>query len=249
MDNRPRQSLGDASERVGVEAACPGAAATTTWSVTMIEKVSAGIGALLLCGGCGPGEVGLDGKAVPPADQQGIVRTIVRMSEAGEPEVTTETIQQADFDREVEVREALMQGASSGGAGRTLAASNALTAATLDTGCSGSSIWLFDSPGNRPGSFPTNHEICFYASSPQGFANLATFCRIRGYFPGGQTCLRWWGSRSGDDLSGVASYWTGVDSVDFFGYHSERFIYPPYGYKRVDVAPGTHLTWLNLTRP
>ncbi len=77
-----------------------------------------------------------------------------------------------------------------------------------DPSCAGSSMWMFDNPGNTVGSPPNNHEICFYRpSNDTGLSctPLTNYTRACEWYGSFYFCSTW-----GDEFV-VMSYWAGQD--------------------------------------
>lgn len=164
---------------------------------------------------CGPGTAGDDTAGGE------VVRTIVRRLSDGSTAVSTETVSRAEFDRDVATRQAVIDGTTTEGVSR-----DALT--TQDTGCSPASLWLFDNPGNTPGPFPYNHQICFIDSDPSNEKYSAIMFDLDQY---DHLCFEWvtlnplqhhrecrkWatGGLSASATSQVRSLWAGKDVGEF----------------------------------
>jgi hypothetical protein len=109
-----------------------------------------------------------------------------------------------------------------------------------DPSCAGSSLWLFDNPGNTPGAFPNNHEICFFrayndtSASCTPLSHYSRYCTLNGRLP---VCYDW------GEPHTVQSYWAGTDQGWFDTYPIDGgvpfdSVFNPY--QRVDyTGPST----------
>jgi hypothetical protein len=152
--------------------------------------------------------------AEPPAtgsdasEQPMIERTIVHLADDGNDEVKTERITVAQRDLEWAAREQrLARGGGKAGGPITP------ELASLDSGCVGSSMWIFDSNNNSKGLPPFNHEICFYKISTAfpvctDLRQYARQCIIS--FPKG-SCSNW----ATDNGNWIGSFYSGKDSGMF----------------------------------
>jgi hypothetical protein len=112
------------------------------FSKTVLLACVVGIGAVGCSGGTGAGgeSTGAQGTA------ETISRTIVHLDAHGKPTVTTELISKAEQELEKSNKLAMQQAAKASG--------EKVLNVVLDTGCSGSSDWLFNE------SNETGNEIC-----------------------------------------------------------------------------------------
>lgn len=177
---------------------------------------------------CAAFAAGCSGGDATSADQATYTRTIVKMTADGRPVVTTETVTAEEQRRDVEARAEALAASTRQQAGETIGSSAAAIA--RDTGCGGSSMWLFDR-ANLSGN-----EICFYGA---GGVDLRSY-------PDG----RWWSAACTSLYSSctwaasVQSFWAGSDRGYFTGYG--LFAFAPYA--RQDVANDSvaGATWLTL---
>ncbi|HZS38253.1 MAG TPA: hypothetical protein VFF06_15555 [Polyangia bacterium] len=135
-------------------------------------------------------------------------RTIVVLHPDGTQDVRTEQITVEQQQTEIAVRAQRLQQAASG-------VGVAQQALTQDTGCAGSSMWLFDQ------ATLTGNEICF---TGQGYANFSSyFDTCYGTPP---RCNTW--------ATSVRSFWSGFEGGYFIPSSGPaEFFYP---YVRVDSA-------------
>jgi hypothetical protein len=144
----------------------------------------------MFTGGCAASTE--DGAASRSETSEALTRTIVTFDVDGTEKVRTETITRETQLREIEERETFLgeraEPKPKDGVGTT---SSALT---LDSGCAGSSLWMFD------GQNLSGNEICFTGA---GWANLANYSDRM--YCSGNICS--WGTWA----KNVRSLWAGVD--------------------------------------
>jgi hypothetical protein len=81
-------------------------------------------------------------------------------------------------------------------------------AISQDTSCAGSSMWIFDNYNNTQGTFPNNHEICFFRTgSTTGCIDFKNYNRYCQSMLGHMSCTSW--GSNGTYPSGVHSFWAG----------------------------------------
>jgi hypothetical protein len=143
-----------------------------------------------------------------PTDDKSITRTIVYLGANGANKVKTDRIDMATHQQELRARAGYIAGKAD---------------AVVDTTCAGSSLWLFDSTNNTIGSFPFNHELCFYKQSSNpvcaDLKQIVRFCEC----PGGIGCHFFcssWFDADGDAspnhaTTRVQSYWAGANTGYF----------------------------------
>ena len=175
------------------------------------------IGLVCVLGGC------LDGAEPAPAaaDEPMIERTIVRLLPDGSEQVTTAQVSATQQRQELADRAQRLAGATRvpDGTGEVQQG-----LASVDGGCATSSMWIFDNTGNAVGTWPLNHEICFYKSST-GFpicTDLRQYTRQCFFFGGSITCQNW----ANDTSDWIGSYWAGRDTgmyLDQYGGAVEGF--------------------------
>lgn len=157
--------------------------------------------ALTACGSTGP---------APSAatDAQMVERTIVKLLPDGSEDVKTEQVTVAQQRREWAAREQRLHAPESAAGGVGVAHEGL---ASLDSGCVGSSMWIFDSNDNSVGTPPMNHEICFYKSSAAFpvCTDLRQYARMC-FAPGGG-CQNW----ATDNGNWIGSFYSGVDQGMF----------------------------------
>lgn len=153
-------------------------------------------------GGC------VDGAAPAPsaADEPMIERTIVMLQADGSPQVTTTQVTATQQRQELADRAQRLAGAArrSDGTGEVEQG-----LASVDSGCAASSMWIFDNTGNTVGTWPLNHEICFYKSSTAFpvCTDLRQYTRQCFLFGRTITCQNW----ATDTGNWIGSYWAGSD--------------------------------------
>ena len=176
------------------------------------------------------GALGCSGAQAPAETEGGIHRTVVHIDEDGVANVTVQKITRAEQEAEIAAREAMTQSspghrevmspgqaASSGDVGLHRSAIN------VDTGCAGSSLWMFDDYAL------TGNELCLYWHGVGNrYENLADFGR---WVPMGRYYYL------GNWDHAVRSFWAG-DEYGMFRY--EPVLYPYFFwfnvYQRVDYA-------------
>ncbi len=158
------------------------------------------MGLVCMLGGC------IDGAEPTPAaaDEPMIERTIVRLLPDGSEQVTTARVtatqQRQEFaDRAQRTASAARPSDGTGEVQQGLA--------SVDGGCAGSSMWIFDNTGNTLGTGLFGHEICFFKSSTAfpvctDLRQYARQCLVGG------TCQNW----ASDSGNWIGSYWAGVDA-------------------------------------
>ena len=134
-------------------------------------------------------------------DESYVSQTIVTIDKDGKQSVRERVLTQRQARAEFEVAKglAVTPPNATGNVGST---SEALT---QDTGCAGSSLWLWDSTNQ------TGNELCFKADGA-GYqaASLANYVRCTGYFRGICVATSPW-------TQAIRSYWGGVDRFFFVG--------------------------------
>jgi hypothetical protein len=145
----------------------------------------------------------------PPHGEPGMIeRTVVVLHADGSQNVTTESITVEEQRAEVEARAQLMSATASGLGSREQAITN-------DPSCAASSLWIFDNRNNTGGSWPDDHEICFYAGGVTVAVDLTQYTRYcQPLFPTGWSCNQW-GVYPGQGSGPILSYWAGSDSGKF----------------------------------
>jgi hypothetical protein len=168
-----------------------------------------------------------DGSAPSTPGPGEIVRTRVYLQPDGqEPVVTTDRITAAEHDAELAARDALQAGSAPIGRTPRIA---------TDPDCAGASLWVFDELNNRTGTFPFNHEICFFKNQVSGCLDLRNYARYCVLNPNGTqfSCANW----GTNGRSAVASFYSGVDEGYFTGLENPFYVYTPFGlYEREDDA-------------
>jgi hypothetical protein len=154
--------------------------------------------------------VGCTGARDPPATGS-VSRTVVVLHGDAPPTITMTEISRAEHLAEVAARDQCTStSANQVGVRRE--------AILQDGSCRGASLWIFDNYGNVAGTFPNNHEICFYADQPVWTCtDLASYLRYcsHGLFT---TCYYWgapYGYAVGPYVSAIRSLWAGSDEGYF----------------------------------
>jgi hypothetical protein len=188
-----------------------------------MKRVIGVIGVVLAISGCGgaPGDEASPAAADPAAEAH-VTRTIVRIGPAGDPEVSTEEISVTQQRAEIAARAAFVRE-------REEAAKNGTLPRTVeiarDTGCSTSSLWMFDQPGQ------SGNEICFNGSGP---TRLSLYFRAYPCDPIDAWCrhnaLTWQGTTL---YAATRSYWAGTNGGNFsFNPYTTAEYFSPW--QRVD---------------
>ncbi|MGZ3437930.1 MAG: hypothetical protein ACXVDD_00350 [Polyangia bacterium] len=99
--------------------------------------------------------------------------------------------------------------------------------AQLDGSCSTASMWIFDHTYAHPsGTFPYNHEICFFDEGSFGCADLRSYSRYCTVWNHHFQCVNW-ATNSG---SSIQSFFSGRDAGYFTGlYQSTYYITSSFG--------------------
>jgi hypothetical protein len=145
------------------------------------------------------------------AQQEMVERTIVKMRPDGTEDVKIEHITVEQQRQELAARELRLHPGTRAAGGNVGVTEEAL--ATVDSGCAGSSMWIFDNTNNTVGTLPFNHEICFYKSSAAFpvCTDLRQYVRQCVEFRGHLTCGDW----ANDNGNFIGSFWAGTDQGMF----------------------------------
>ncbi|RJS27407.1 hypothetical protein DRW03_03315 [Corallococcus sp. H22C18031201] len=148
---------------------------------------------MTVLGGCGgPPEEGPPAEAPAPQEER-ISQTILRQLPGGELTQETTYITRAEQLAQIAAREEYVRQIQSGAPRQLMAG------LTIDSGCAGSSLWLFDQP-NR-----TGRQLCLYKNPAEDYAFIDLGRVIRYYSPQPFPILLFW-------TAAVRSLWAGEDA-------------------------------------
>jgi hypothetical protein len=137
-----------------------------------------------------------------------IGRTIVTLNAHGEATAKTDLIT-VDQQRAEMAAHAAATSATRNGIG------SHQQALSQDPSCAGSSLWIFDNYNNTIGTFPNNHEICFFRNGASGCADLTSYIRYCSTNLGHFSCSEWGVPQH--FFGPIHSYYPGGDAGYFIG--------------------------------